>query len=113
MIFNHPDLQKVFPDPPMAALRQGPNLRRYLCKSELTKICRTARFQRNSHFNSTGWKKCSKPCPVCPFAAPPHKTLHSPVNNYEHSIRTQVNNQKRTLLILRVEQLIPMSTRVS
>ena len=33
MIFKKPDLQSVFTQPPMAALRQPPNLRRILCKS--------------------------------------------------------------------------------
>ena len=32
MVTDNPDLQEAFPKPPMASLRQGPNLRRQLCK---------------------------------------------------------------------------------
>ena len=34
MLFRKPELKTVFPAPPMAALRQPPNLRRLLCKSK-------------------------------------------------------------------------------
>ena len=100
MTFNCPDLKKVFPDPPMVALRQGLNLRKYLCKSELTKISRNVRSKRNTNSNSAGWKKCSKPCPVCPFAAAPQKTIKSPVNNFEHKIEAQVNCQSENIVYL-------------
>ena len=32
MVTDNPDLQEAFPKPPVAGLRQGPNLRRQLCK---------------------------------------------------------------------------------
>ena len=57
MIFSNSDLKKVFPDPPMGALRQGPNLRKFLCKSKLSSVSRSSKFQRKTHFNSNGWKK--------------------------------------------------------
>ena len=57
MISENPELSKVFPDPPMAALRQGPNLRNLLCKSKLPKILRNP--IRSTHRNSAGWKRCS------------------------------------------------------
>ena len=56
MIFNNPELQKVFPEPPMAALRQGPNLKKYLCRAKLSKISRNKKLPRNSHKNAAGWK---------------------------------------------------------
>ena len=37
MISDNPELKEPFPEPPMAALRQGPSLRRILCKSKLFK----------------------------------------------------------------------------
>ena len=67
----------------MGALRQGPNLRKFLCKSKLSSVSRSSKFQRKTHFNSNGWKKCSKPCPICPFATAPQVAVKSPFNDYE------------------------------
>ena len=38
MLKKNPELTEPFPDPPMAALRQGPNLRRRLCRARLYPI---------------------------------------------------------------------------
>ena len=37
MVSDNPELKEPFPEPPMPALRQGPSLRRILCKSTLPK----------------------------------------------------------------------------
>ena len=57
MVSENPELKDVFPEPPMAALRQGPNLRKLLCRSKLPKFSRNPK--RASHRNSAGWKRCS------------------------------------------------------
>ena len=84
----------------MAALRQGPNLRKYLCRATLQKTSKGRQLQRNTGKNSSGWKKCSKPCPVCPFAAPPKQTVHSDVSDYTHTIETQTNCQSENVIYL-------------
>ena len=86
MLFNHPELKKIFPEPPMAALKQGPNLRKYLCRAKLSKARRISKFKRSCHQNSEGWKKCSKPCPICPFAAQNTAEVNSLVSDYSHKI---------------------------
>ena len=58
MLIDNPELKKVFPDPPMASLRQGPNLRRILCKSTLSKQSRNP--TRATHRTTNGWRRCSK-----------------------------------------------------
>ena len=100
MIFNNPELKNVFPEPPMAALRQGPNIRKLICRSQLSKISRSTRLQRNTHKNSAGWRKCGKPCPVCPFSIPPQRFVESSVNNYTHEITTPVTCQSENLVYL-------------
>ena len=100
MTFNNPDLKAVFPEPPMAALRQGPNLRKHLCRSQLYRSTRDNQYQRNSRKNSAGWRKCSKPCPVCPLAAPPKQSIQSDVSDYTHRIKTAVNCQSENVIYL-------------
>ena len=100
MIFNNPDLKEVFPEAPMAALRQGSNLRKHLCRSQLYKTSRDTKFQRNTRKTANGWKKCSKPCPVCPLTAPPKQIVHSEVSNYIHTIKTPVNCQSENVVYM-------------
>ena len=100
MIFSNPDLKEIFPEPPMAALRQGPNLRKYLCRSKLSKQTRDNRFQRNTRKNATGWKKCSKPCPVCPLTIPHKNSIKSDVSDYTHHIKTPVNCQSENVIYM-------------
>ena len=100
MIFNNPELKKIFPEPPMAALRQGPNLRKVLCRAKLSKITRSSKFKRSSHKNSEGWKKCSKPCPICPFSAPTKSEVKSFVSDYNHKIKSSVNCQSQNVVYL-------------
>ena len=98
MIFSNPELQKVFPEPPMAALRQGPNLRKFLCRAKLPKMSQNTRLPRNAHKNSVGWRKCAKPCPICPFSAAPQTTIISKVSDYEHKIVSPVNCQTENIV---------------
>ena len=100
MTFNNPELKEVFPEPPMGALRQGSNLRKYLCCSKLYKTSRDTQYQRNSRKNSAGWRKCSKPCPVCPLAAPSKHTVQSEVSNYIHNIKTPVTCQSENVIYM-------------
>ena len=100
MTFNNPELKEVFPEPPMAALRQGSNLRKFLCRSQLYRTSRDSKFQRNTRKTANGWKKCSNPCPVCPFTAPPKNTVHSEVSEYIHTIKTPVNCQSENIVYL-------------
>ena len=52
-------------DPPMAALRQPPNLRKILCRSKLYPITRADKYSRKCHKNAPGWKKCGKGSTTC------------------------------------------------
>ena len=54
MIFKKPELKETFKDPPMAALRQPPNLRKILCKAKLSTIRRGDQFIRRSHRTAPG-----------------------------------------------------------
>ena len=82
----------------MPSLRQGPNLRKFLCKSKLPKIHRSNTHQRSSHKSAPGWKKCSKPCPACPFTLNTCKSVKSQTSNYEHNIKTPVNCQSTNVV---------------
>jgi hypothetical protein len=49
MVKKNEHLKEVFPSPPMAALRQPPNLRRILCGSKLHPVRRAERVKRGTH----------------------------------------------------------------
>ena len=98
MLFTNPQLKTIFEEPPMVSLRQGPNIRKYLCRSKLAKVSRTNHLKRNTHTSAPGWKKCSKPCPACPFALPPCRTVKGLVSGYEHHIQTPVNCQSENIV---------------
>ena len=100
MISENPELSEVFPDPPMAALRQGPNLRNLLCKSKLPKILRNP--IRSTHRNSAGWKRCSasggRSCNQCPYTPVSATSITSHVTGYTHHITTPINcNTERVI----------------
>ena len=86
MINENPELSEVFPNPPMAALRQGPNLRKLLCRSKLFKITRNP--TRATHRNSAGWKRCSasggRRCNQCPYTPESATSITSHVTGYTH-----------------------------
>ena len=102
MISDNPDLKKVFPQPPMASLRQGPNLRRILCKSTLSKISRNPK--RATHRNTAGWRRCSsstgKQCPVCPLTPTSASSVTSHLNGYTHTINTSINCKSENVIYL-------------
>ena len=79
MISKNLELLEVFPKPLMAALHQGPNFRKHLCKAKLTKV--TRKCQRAAHRSFDGWKCCSSsggnPCNRCPYSP----TLQSQSNH--------------------------------
>ena len=92
MIFKKPELKEVFTLPPMASLRQPPNLRSLLCRSSLYQTNRGNRFQRTSHKEAPGWKKCGKGSTTCcPFALPATRKVVGQVTGFEHTIKDPVN----------------------
>ena len=100
MLIDNPDLKKVFPQPPMASLRQGPNLRNLLCKSTLPKLSRNPK--RTSHRNANGWRRCSKitgrQCPVCPLTPTSALSVTSHLTGYTHTIRAPLNCKSENVI---------------
>ena len=90
MVRKNSELKEVFPAPPMAALRQGKNLRRMLCSSKLHPVKRLDRVRRGVHKDSPGWKNCKKPCPVCPYTLPACTEVNGN-NGFVHPIKQSVN----------------------
>ena len=90
MVRKNSELKEVFPAPPMAALRQGKNLRRMLCSSKLHPVKRLDRVRRGVHKDSPGWKNCKKPCPVCPYTIPACTEVNGN-NGFVHLIKQSVN----------------------
>lgn len=92
MLSDNPELKDSFPDPPMACLRQGPNLRRLLCKSSLIKPTRPT---RSTHRSAAGWKRCShtsgRQCAKCPYTPPTASSITSHITGYTHHITTPIN----------------------
>ena len=88
MVSDNPDLKEPFSEPPMAALRQGPNHRRILCKSKLFK--KTRNPSRATHRSANGLKRCSssgkRQCPVCPYTPMSAVAVTSDVTGYTHTI---------------------------
>jgi hypothetical protein len=56
-----PVTKAIFPQPPMIAFRQPPNLKNKLCRAKLPT---TKQHQRRQ---MTGTKPCNKPCGICPY----------------------------------------------
>ena len=99
MLFKKPELKSTFPNPPMAALRQPPNMRKILCRSSLYPISRSDRFVRNSHRSAPGWKKCGKGSTTCcPFTLPPTSQVVGNFTGYKHDIRDSVNCETRNCI---------------
>ena len=91
MLFKKPELKEVFVEPPMAALRQPPNLRKMICKASLAQPKRGDKLVRKTHKSAPGWKKCGKGSTTCcPFALPPTQTVVGQVTGYSHQIRDPV-----------------------
>ena len=102
MISDNPDLKKIFPEPPMASLRQGPNLRRKLCKATLPKLSRNP--TRATHRNTAGWKRCStttgRQCPVCPLTPTSATSITSHLTNYTHTLTHSMNCKTENVIYL-------------
>jgi hypothetical protein len=87
MLFKKPELETTFDAPPMAALRQPPNLRKMICRSSLPTVKREDRFTRNSHKSARGWRKCGKGSTTCcPYALPPTSQVTGLVTNYKEEV---------------------------
>ena len=65
MVFKKPELKEVFKEPPMAALRQPPNIRQMICRAALSQPKRGDRLTRKTHKSAPGWKKCGKGSTTC------------------------------------------------
>ena len=92
MLFKKPELKMTFGGPPMAALRQPPNLRKMICKSTLSTVKRSDKFTRNSHKNAPGWRKCGKGSTTCcPYALPPTTQVTGLVTGYTLKITDAVD----------------------
>ena len=100
MVNENPELSEVFPEPPMAALRQGPNLRKLLCKAKLTKVTRNR--PRAAHRSAAGWKRCSSsggnPCNQCPYTPPSATSITSHVTGYTHFINSAINCKTENII---------------
>ena len=91
MMFKKPELRSVFKEPPMASLRQPPNLRKFLCRAPLYQPKREDKFRRKCQKSSSGWKKCGKGSTTCcPFALQPTNTVTGQVTGYIHNIQDSV-----------------------
>ena len=102
MVSDNPELKEPFPEPPMPALRQGPSLRRILCKSTLPKKTRNPR--RATHRTAAGWKRCSstgkRQCPICPFTPMTAVAVTSDVTNYTHTITTPITCETENVIYI-------------
>ena len=99
MLIKNSSLKNVFPSPPMAALRQGPNLRRLLCKARLNPMPST-RPTRASR-TMPGWRKCAgnrKQCPACPYTLEPTNKVIGQVTGYCHTIKDNVTCQDKNIV---------------
>ena len=85
------ELLKVFPANPMAGLRQPKNLRRIMCSSKLPPVTRSDRLKRQTQSDAPVWKKCGKPCPVCPYTLPNCSEVVANITGYRHTIEVPVN----------------------
>ena len=70
----------------MPALRQPKNLRRILCRSKLHPITGSTRVKRNTHKQAAGWKRCNKPCKVCPYTMDQNNQVTGLASGYNHQI---------------------------
>ena len=91
MLRKNETLKEIFPAPPMPALRQPKNIRRILCSSRLPPVKRSDRVKRGTHKNAPGWKKCGKPCHICPFTLPANSEVVGQASGYRHTITEPVN----------------------
>ena len=85
MLRKNEDLKEIFP------LRQSKNIRRIFCRSRLAPVKSLDRLRRGTHKGAAGWKKCGKPCHICPFTLPNSSEIVGQANGYRHAITEPVN----------------------
>ena len=62
MVIEHPDLKKVFPEPPLVSYRRNPNLHNHLVSTKLKKNAK-AGFSVRCTLEEA--KKRGRPCKLC------------------------------------------------
>jgi hypothetical protein len=91
MLISAPHLEEMFPTPPMPAYRQPDNVRKIICKSKLYPLNRATRLKRQTHKEAPGWKRCGKPCKICPFTMGNTSAVVATASGYIHTIKEQVS----------------------
>ena len=82
----------------MAAYRQPDNLRKLLCSSKLYPVSRGDKYQRISHTNAPGWKRCGKNCKICPYTFKNTKEITGTASKYKHVINEHVSCESENLI---------------
>ena len=90
LLVNAPHLAQIFPTTPMPAYRQPPNLRKLLCRSKLYTVKRAQIFKRSAHKDAPGWKKCAKPCKICPYTWENTQSITGTASKFKHEIKEAV-----------------------
>ena len=92
MLFKKPKLRETFSQPPMAALRQPPNIKQKICRASLYQPKRGDRLVRKTHKSAPGWKKCGKGSTTCcPYTLPSTQSVVGQVTGSKHEIKDSVN----------------------
>ena len=99
MVIKNHSLKEIFPEPPMAGLRQGKNLQRLLCRARLSPppSSRPARTTTTA----PGWRKCAgnrRQCPACPYAMEPTNQVTGLYSGYTHNIKENINCQDTNVI---------------
>ena len=99
MIRKNSELKKVFPEGPMVAHRQPPNLRKSICRAKLYPVSsiRPIRISRTS----PGWRPCAGntgQCPVCPYVMGPTSEIVGLASGYRHKITDIINCQDENII---------------
>ena len=85
MVSRDPQLQEVFPDPPLVAYKVADNLKAKLIRAKVppTPATRPRRVR-------PGMKKCGKGCPVCPYIQP-GQTFKATATSYIVDLKTEID----------------------
>ena len=86
MVSRDPNLQEVFPDPPLVAYKVAPNLRSKLVRAKVPPTPATR--PRRSR---PGMKRCGKSrCPACPYIVP-GKKFQATATNYRVELASEMD----------------------
>ena len=99
MLIKNNNLREAFPEPPIAGLRQGKNLRRLLCRARLSPPPSLRPTRATT--SAPGWRSCAgnrRQCPSCPFAMEPTATVTGQYSGYIHNIKDPVNCQSENVI---------------